>query len=127
MDWGSIGMAVGGAVKQGLLTAPETPKGQQDLFADEEKRKRDRADALWAAEQTRAARLQQWEDEMLEGDKRRQRAVDDVIKYRGEYSPTTPKGVTEVEEFEKRQNSDAYYRMGTPNLSPMNKTRGNVT
>jgi len=132
MSWAAIASAIGGAAKTTMLTAPETPKAQKELFLDQEKSRRKRED-VEAKEEARRVRLadQRKNDKDYE-QRQRQKMFDDFVMGNSGYSTTTPFGVQQMNQFQDRQNAEAgaigsmkqggFYRMGVPN-----RAGGNVT
>ena len=107
-----------------MMTAPETPKAQKELFLAQEESVRKREDLEHAAEEKRRRLLQQADDDRDDATRKLQGVLDGGVLSMG-YNPTLPTGVQQLHQFQQGQDTraGAIYRMG----APMKGVGGNLT
>lgn len=106
MGFGDIAGAIGSAAKTTLLTAPETPTAQKDLFLAQETSKRSREDLEFSEETRRKDLLQQADDDRTDAEKKVQGLFDGGLQSM-DYSPEIPIGVQQIEQYIETQNQQA--------------------
>jgi len=106
MGWGAIAGAIGSAAKTTLLTAPETPDAQKELFLQQEASKREREDLEAKAEDDRNRLIQQADDDRSDAAIKMQNIFDGGLQGMG-YKPVIPTGVQQLDQHMETQNQQA--------------------